>query len=174
MLLFNGESALSYFDIKKITGMEDQDLCRTLQSLACAKLRVLRKNPQTREINDMDVFEFNTHFTNPLKRLTINQIQAKETQIEQAQTEERVFEDRQFTIDACIVRIMKTRKTISHQSLCSELFESLKFPVQVINMSRLQSNDLKKRIESLIERDFIERSDGGSGNVSAQMYNYLA
>lgn len=50
---------------------------------------------------------------------------------EQISTQERVFQDRQYQIDAAIVRIMKTRKTLSHTLLVSELYEQLKFPVKV-------------------------------------------
>jgi cullin-4 len=131
LLLFNDEEVLSFSEIKKLTGLENQDLCRTLQSLACAKIRVLNKLPKTRDVSETDNFEFNSEFTHALKRITINQIQIKETHVEQANTEERVFEDRHFTIDACIVRILKTRRNIVHQVLVSELYETLKFPVQV-------------------------------------------
>lgn len=54
---------------------------------------------------------------------------------EQASTTERVFQDRQYQIDAAIVRIMKMRKTLSHNLLMSEVYNQLKFPVKVINMS---------------------------------------
>jgi cullin-4 len=50
---------------------------------------------------------------------------------EQKATEERVFQDRQYQIDAAIVRIMKMRKTLSHPLLVTELFNQLKFPVTV-------------------------------------------
>lgn len=50
---------------------------------------------------------------------------------EQKATEERVFQDRQYQIDAAIVRIMKMRKTLSHNLLISELYLQLKFPVKV-------------------------------------------
>lgn len=51
---------------------------------------------------------------------------------EQKATEERVYQDRQYQIDAAIVRIMKMRKTLSHNLLISELYVQLKFPVKVI------------------------------------------
>lgn len=34
-------------------------------------------------------------------------------------------------VDAAVVRIMKTRKTLKHNLLMNELFEQLKFPVKV-------------------------------------------
>lgn len=56
---------------------------------------------------------------------------------------------------------MKSRKTLTHSLLISELYQQLKFP--------LTPPDLKKRIESLIDREYLER-DGGSSSV----YKYLA
>ena len=46
-------------------------------------------------------------------------------------TTERVFQDRQYQVDAAVVRIMKSRKSLEHQALLAELFATLKFPVAV-------------------------------------------
>lgn len=53
---------------------------------------------------------------------------------EQVSTTERVFQDRQYQIDAAVVRIMKMRKTLSHNLLVSELYNQLKFPVKVTHL----------------------------------------
>ena len=42
-MLFNDAERLSFQDIKDSTGIEDKELRRTLQSLACGKVRVLQK-----------------------------------------------------------------------------------------------------------------------------------
>lgn len=55
------------------------ELRRTLQSLACGKKRVLRKQPLGKDVNDDDVFYFNPDFTDPAHRVHINSIQVKET-----------------------------------------------------------------------------------------------
>lgn len=161
LLLFNDCDELSFDYIKEVTNIEDGELRRTLQSLACGKARVLNKIPKGRDVQDDDRFRFNAEFTNKLFRIKINQIQMKETNEEQKATEERVFQDRQYQIDAAIVRIMKMRKTLSHNLLISELYLQLKFPVKPA--------DLKKRIESLIDRDYMERDKD-----NPNQYNYVA
>lgn len=42
-MLFNDAENLSFQDMKDATGIEDKELRRTLQSLACGKVRVLQK-----------------------------------------------------------------------------------------------------------------------------------
>lgn len=161
LLLFNEGDEFSFLDIETATGIECNELKRTLQSLACGKARVITKTPKSKEINECDRFTFDNNFKHRLYKIKINQIQMKETQEENTSTTERVFQDRQYQVDAAVVRIMKTRKTLSHNLLISELFNQLKFPVK--------SSDLKKRIESLIEREYMER-DKDNPNT----YHYVA
>jgi len=161
LLLFNTADELPLEEIKAATNIEDAELRRTLQSLACGKARVLQKSPRGKDVNDGDKFMYNKDFTNKLKRIKINQIQLKETTEEQQATEERVFQDRQYQIDAAIVRIMKMRKTLTHNLLITELYNQLNFPVKPA--------DLKKRIESLIDRDYMERDKD-----TTNQYNYVA
>ena len=157
----NNNEPTSFEDLKLSSNIEDGELRRTLQSLACGKARVLLKSPKGKDINDGDKFIANKDFTHQLFHIKINQVQLKETTEEQKATEERVFQDRQYQIDAAIVRIMKMRKTLSHNLLLTELYNQLKFPVK--------PPDLKKRIESLIDRDYMERDKDNS-----QQYNYVA
>ena len=46
LMLFNDADALALEDIAAATGIEDRELRRTLQSLACGKMRVLTKEPK--------------------------------------------------------------------------------------------------------------------------------
>ncbi|WVQ94930.1 hypothetical protein IAU59_002016 [Kwoniella sp. CBS 9459] len=166
LLLFEdvkaGES-LSYPDIKSATDLPDADLARTLQSLACAKFRVLTKIPKGREINPSDRFEFNEAFTSPLARIKIMQVASKvESVKEREETQEMVDEERKHQVEACIVRVMKDRKQMTHNDLISEVAHQL--------AARFTPSMplIKKRIEGLIDREYLERtSDLGS-------YRYLA
>lgn len=161
LMLFNDSPVLSFKEIAEMSGIEDKELRRTLQSLACGKMRVLIKEPKGRDVEDDDVFHFNDDFSDKHFRIKINSIQMKETQEENKKTNEEVLQDRQYQIDAAIVRIMKTRKTLSHKLLVQEVLQQLKFP--------LRAADLKKRIESLIDREYLARDP-----KDAQIYNYLA
>ena len=98
LLLFNDSDTLTLADLRDATGLEEKELRRTLQSLACGKARVLAKSPQGREVADGDLFTFNEAFTEKLYRIKVNSIQMKETQEEQATTTERVFVDRQYQV----------------------------------------------------------------------------
>eukprot|EP00180_Rhodochaete_pulchella_P000265 Plantae.Rhodophyta-Rhodochaete_pulchella.ctg119.p1 GENE.Plantae.Rhodophyta-Rhodochaete_pulchella.ctg119~~Plantae.Rhodophyta-Rhodochaete_pulchella.ctg119.p1 ORF type:complete len:654 (-),score=151.85 Plantae.Rhodophyta-Rhodochaete_pulchella.ctg119:859-2796(-) len=163
LVLFNDAETLNCKEIFEHTGIEDAELRRTLLSLASGKptLRVLNKNPKGPTVSDSDVFTFNSEFVHKLKRVKINAIQVKETKEENQQTTEKVFQERHYLIDAAVVRILKTRKVMAHAQLISELYDQLKFPHK--------SADLKKRIESLIERDYIERDENNTQN-----YKYIA
>ncbi|CAH8517183.1 unnamed protein product [Heterobilharzia americana] len=164
LLQFNksDNTPITYATIAENTGIEEKELKRTLLSLAAGKgQRVLIKNPANLEIENEHKFIFNTEFSHRLTRIKFNQIQLKETEQEQVATEERVFADRVAHVDCCIVRIMKTRKTIDHNSLLSEVYKQLQFP--------LKASDVKKRIENLIERDYMKRDAS-----NAATYHYVS
>lgn len=132
LLLFNetatGQAAkLSYAQIQDQTGLEDKELKRTLQSLACGQIptRVLRKEPQGKEVGVDDVFSINEGIKNDRKRIRINMIQLNETKEEQKSTVDRVMFDRELVLQASAVRILKARKTIKHAELLQEIVKQI-------------------------------------------------
>ena len=76
---------------------------------------------------------------------------------------ERLDEDRKYKIDAAIVRIMKSRRTLDHRTLVATVLQVLSALFQP------SPEDVKKRIEHLIDREFLQRSEEMPGT-----YNYLA
>lgn len=58
--------------------------------------------------------------------------------------------ERGATIDAAIVRIMKSRKVLSHQKLLSETLQAIKFFIPDPKL-------IKQRIEMLIEKEYLNR-----------------
>ncbi|KAI0250273.1 Cullin-domain-containing protein [Lactifluus subvellereus] len=149
LLLFEdlGEGEfLTYEEIKDATAIPDSELQRNLQSLACTKFKVLKKHPPGRDVNIDDSFSFNADFSSPSQKIKISTVAARvESGEERKETQDRVEEERRFQTDACIVRIMKDRKHMTHNDLVNEATRQL--------TSRFLPNPLniKKRIEALIE-----------------------
>jgi cullin 4 len=160
-MLFNGMDELSYSQIAASSRIDASELKRTLLSLACGKVRVLQKQPKGPSIGESDEFVFNHAFAHKQTRIKVNAIQMKETVEENTGTTEKVFQERSYQIDASIVRIMKTRKVLTHLELVTEVYGQLRFPHKPA--------DIKKRIESLIEREYMERNPD-----NATQYKYVA
>ena len=157
LLLFNDEDELTFAQIRESSSLEEKELKRTMHSLSCGKIKVLQKTPKSAEVQVGDTFAFNENFQDSRIRLCINTFQVRESDEESQKVHESIMQDRQYQIDAAIVRIMKMRKTLSHKLLMNELMTQLRFPYKTI--------DIKKRIESLIEREYMDRTlaDPGVG-----------
>ena len=82
------------------------------------------------------------NFTDPKYRIKINQIQLKETKEENKETHERVHQDRQYETQAAIVRIMKSRKAMTHGNLVAEVINQTK------GRGAVEMSEIKKNIES--------------------------
>ncbi|GKV08719.1 hypothetical protein SLEP1_g20313 [Rubroshorea leprosula] len=165
LMLFNNTDRLTYREIEQAAEIPASDLKRCLQSLACVKGKnVLRKEPMSKDIADSDAFFFNDKFTSKFFKVKIGTVVAqRESEPENQETRQRVEEDRKPQIEAAIVRIMKARRVLDHNNIVTEVTKQLQ--------SRFLPNPvvIKKRIESLIEREFLERDKG-----DRKLYRYLA
>lgn len=134
---------------------ENNELVRTLQSLALGRkgTRVLLKKPSGKEVNPTDIFAWNKGFTSERIKFKINQIQQDMSAEESRKTNEQVALDRVSILEATIVRIMKSRKKLTLQLLIDGVVSdvSKRFPPDV--------KEIKKRVESLIEREFMARDE---------------
>ncbi|XP_010269449.1 PREDICTED: cullin-1-like [Nelumbo nucifera] len=159
LLLFNASDRLSYSEIMTQLNLTDDDVVRLLHSLSCAKYKILNKEPNTKTISNTDYFEFNSKFTDKMRRIKIPlpPVDEKKKVIED------VDKDRRYAIDASIVRIMKSRKVLGHQQLVMECVE------QLGRMFKPDFKAIKKRIEDLITRDYLERDKD-----NPNMFRYLA
>ncbi|EAU33596.1 conserved hypothetical protein [Aspergillus terreus NIH2624] len=171
LMLFNdvesGES-LTFEEILERTRIPDHDLKRNLQSLAVApKTRVLKKDPMSKDVNPGDKFFFNNEFQSPFMKVRIGVVSGGASKVEnqdqRKETEKRMNDERGASIEAAVVRIMKQRKKLVHSQLMTEVLSQLssRFSPDV--------NMIKKRIESLIDREYLERV-----HDDPPTYGYLA
>ncbi|CAL9051258.1 unnamed protein product [Musa acuminata subsp. burmannicoides] len=159
LLLFNASDRLSYSEIVTQLNLTDDDVVRLLHSLSCAKYKILNKEPNTKSISPNDVFEFNSKFSDKMRRIKIPlpPVDEKKKVIED------VDQDRRYAIDASIVRIMKSRKVLGYQQLVMECVE------QLGRMFKPDFKAIKKRMEDLITRDYLERDKD-----NPNLFRYLA
>ena len=157
-------------------GIEDNN---SSSCSATKKMTAKKYSRSSQHISDSDTFSYNANFTTNKYRINIprpifsstssggaagNNSVAKRDEIakeERSRIHREVSKDRCSVIDAAIVRIMKARKTMEHSALVGEVLNHLRFPAE--------GGDVKKRIEILIEREYIQRVEGDRSR-----YNYLA
>ncbi|GJS89416.1 cullin-1 isoform X1 [Tanacetum coccineum] len=159
LLLFNMSDRLSYQEIMTQLNLSDDDVVRILHSLSCAKYKILIKEPNTKTISPTDYFEFNSKFTDKMRRIKIPLPPVDEKK----KVVEDVGKDRKYAIDAAIVCVMKSRKVLGHQQLVMECAE------QLGHMFKPDVKAIKKRIEDLINREYLERDKD-----NANLFRYLA
>ena len=128
-----------------------------MQSLACGKKRVLRKQPHGKDVNDDDVFVFNADFTDPAFRVHINSIQVKETAEEATRAQSMIEADRKYALDAAIVRIMKGKKKLPYEQLKTATIEA------VSKHFHPEVSMIKARIDGLVEQEYLRRDDDDMG-----------
>ena len=103
-------------------------------------------------------------FRHNMYKIRVPIAHAKENkQIEKAEVSDKVDEDRRHMIEATIVKVMKTRRKIEHNAL---ILEATKILQQKFSPD---PSMIKKRIESLIDREYMERD-----NEDRRFYKYIA
>lgn len=153
----NGGDTVGFEELAQRLNLEQAILKPLMHSLSCGKHKVIKKTPSGSKINTTDTFTANANFSSNMRKIRIPM-----ASLDSTFSTKKVEEDRSITIEAAIVRIMKARKNLAHQQLVGEVMNQLSF----FNPS---TRVIKKRIEALIDREYLERS---AENV--EVYNYLA
>ncbi|CAD6190013.1 unnamed protein product [Caenorhabditis auriculariae] len=167
LLYFNYNQRYTYQQLLDDSKISEKDLKRNLQSLAMGKSsqRILcRKGKVGKDIEPSDEFSVNDAFTSKLTRVKVQTVSGKsETEPEIKETRGKVEEDRKLEVEAAIVRIMKARKRLDHNNLITEVTQQLR------HRFLPDPKVIKKRIETLIEREYLARDD-----TNIRAYSYIA
>lgn len=148
LLLFNDAEKLSYEDMKSQLNISDEQVVQLMYSFSCGKYEILKKYPKNDVVAQRDIFEFNNSFVlDNVKRIRIPLRIAQEKEKES----QKVIVNRRYAVDASIVRIMKMRKNMRFQELEKECYEQCK------HLFRIDRVVLKRQVESLIVREYLER-----------------
>ncbi|XP_046766887.1 cullin-2 isoform X4 [Gallus gallus] len=161
LLAFNNSETVSYKELQDSTQMNEKELTKTIKSLLDVKM--INHDSDKEDVEAESTFSLNMNFSSKRTKFKITTSMQKDTPQEMEQTRSAVDEDRKMYLQAAIVRIMKARKVLRHNALIQE----------VISQSRARFNPsismIKKCIEVLIDKQYIERSQ-----ASADEYSYVA
>jgi cullin 3 len=178
-MLFNENTKLTLGQIASETNIPDLELRRHLISLCTPKHRVLRKGSKGKGISgDDDTFTFNPEYKSNARRVKIPLVSirdvSKNKKLAGAKAANpsasgnevlplQLEEERRHLVEAATVRIMKARKQLHHNDLIAEVTKQLQ--VRFVPTPQF----IKKRIEGLIEREYLERDE-----QDHRLYMYVA
>ncbi|KAI2472386.1 putative cullulin 3 [Annulohypoxylon bovei var. microspora] len=173
LMLFNDIAEgewLSFEEIEEKTNIQQSDLINVLTSLSAIKTyRILLRESQTKAAaKPGDRFTFNREFVSKAIKIKVPSINASnrvENEEERQETDKKNEETRMYITDAAVVRIMKQRKELGHSQLITEVIQVL------ANRFKPDVSLIKRRIEALIGRDYLERSELADGSPA---YQYVA
>lgn len=113
LMLFNDNPRLTYHDLLQKIQISEQDMKSHLIPLC--QFKILAKNPQGKDFKMEDFYQVNFQFHNNSVKVKVPIVHSKKAAAEEAnEIQERVDDDRKHMIEAVIVKIMKTRKRLSH------------------------------------------------------------
>eukprot|EP01136_Pigoraptor_vietnamica_P010160 Opistho-1_new@47459 len=161
LLLFNASPTVTLADMESSTALRDAELRRNVKPLV--DVGILTVNAQSDEWSADASFTVNEGFTSKRTKIKVSTAVQAETQGETESTRRSVDEDRKIYVQAAVVRVMKSRKVLAHTQLMDEVIKqcAARFapPIPLI----------KKCIEILIEKQFLERVEG-----TRDKYSYIA
>lgn len=155
LLLFNDapNDAVSYDDMQAASSLAKETLDPSLAIMV--KARVLVPEPEGAKPDLGTTYKLNHNFKNKKVKVNLNIAIKSEQKQEAEDTHKTIEEDRKLLIQSAIVRIMKSRKKLRHQLLLQETIG------QISSRFKPSVQDIKKCIDILIEKEYLERLEEG-------------
>jgi cullin 1 len=163
LLLFNTtvSDSVTGRHIQESIQLPEKDLAFQLQTLTKNKILIASEPKEVDGLCADQTFTINSEFKSQHRKVPLHTTTQKDASDDA--TMKLVNTDRKHAIQAAIVRVMKARRTIAHSNLIAEVFSQLR------SNFKPTVQDIKKNIDNLIEKDYMERAEN-----TPNAYNYIA
>ncbi|KAF2684163.1 Cullin-domain-containing protein [Lentithecium fluviatile CBS 122367] len=152
LLLFNDSDTVTYDEIAEATKLGKETLDPSISVFIKAK--ILTAEPEGAKPEPGTTYKLNLGFRAKKIKTNLNIAIKGEQKQEAEDTHKTIEEDRKLLMQSAIVRIMKSRKKMKHQQLVSETIQ------QIRNRFMPRIPDIKKCIDILLEKEYLERLEG--------------
>uniref|UniRef100_A0A915DG67 Cullin family profile domain-containing protein n=1 Tax=Ditylenchus dipsaci TaxID=166011 RepID=A0A915DG67_9BILA len=166
LMLFNDSTEYSLEKMTGLLNMPQEQVIAHLQVVI--KLELIKATPGGFELPSNaagdTLLKLNDSFNNKRMKVDLSKVPMRgDVKKENDEVQKSVDDDRSMVIQAALVRIMKTRKTLKHTQLMTEVIQQLS--------SRFQPKVpmIKKCIDTLIDKEYLKRVENDRDS-----YEYLA
>ncbi|KAK0475776.1 Cullin-domain-containing protein [Armillaria novae-zelandiae] len=141
LVMYNSHNTFSLTELVTATSIPKEVITPILAILVKARILVNEESEQ---------YDLNPNFKSKKIRINLNRL----IKTEELGEVKNVEEDRKYVIQASIIRVMKARQSMMNQQLMQEVISQLS--------QRFTPNvaDIKKAIDILLEKEYIERVQG--------------
>ena len=152
LLLFNDNLVITYQEFLQMTQIPPHELHQHLIPLI--KQKIVVKDPQVNSFSAEDAMKINLDFKSNMYRNKVAVLNSKiQKESDTKKVQGKVEDDRRYAIEAAIIKVMKARRKIEYANLMTETTRLLQVRFTP------EPPQMKVRLESLIERGYIERSE---------------
>ncbi|KAF0508479.1 Cullin-domain-containing protein [Gigaspora margarita] len=162
LLQYNNNTSYTFEELKQKTDLYDFVLTEILKTLIQTK--VLKLSNSNEVGCPLSRYELNMNFKSYKTCVQLNvPIHLEQSEVKTKNTNDTCSSERLFTIQKTIIRIIQCRKTMNRNDIVNEVINNC------IKDFKPKILDIKKCIDILLEKDYLERVEG-----SKDMFQYLA
>ncbi|KAH9366647.1 hypothetical protein HPB48_000590 [Haemaphysalis longicornis] len=156
LLLYNLVDSFTVQQLQEETGIDMDTLKGVVRSLLRSEILVCLEDWPSKETEDLKpdtLVTLSQDYSNKKVRVDLKGLLENKDEAEQMPDQEKIEDERRFSIQAAIVRIMKAKKELKHEDLLAEVTNKLS------GLFTPSDKVVKECIDGLIDREYLKKDD---------------